>query len=388
MTFAQRSVAGEEGTRPQDNIQPTGVLIAPAPKRLKRKTIEAVERATRIGGLGRSARAALAALARTANNDDPNGKIFKHRETLCHETGMSSATWYRAQKELLNLGLITVDVQVRKRFGRFAGAYIYLTDKATLLLGLSKSEEGAEIGVDLQPEAPASNDAAPSSADQPSLKTRVLFTEERIPYAFQKRQQPRLPQDLMRLRTLGLDENLIFWLMRKAKEQGHLLSEVVQATWDSLSKANAPKAYLLALVHARTDFRAICRAKGAKTEKERIVAKNRDFVRGVLEGAARKHFMDAKGNVFEVESDASSVLVTETGSSITSRLVGSSLIEFAKRLHAGHFKVAQTRDPRGASAITEKQSEKGAMTLSALRTMMGIRRDSSTGGSHNAYVVG
>lgn len=376
MTFAQRSVAGEEETRLQNYPTPSPTLVAPAPKRLKRKTIEAVERATRIGGLGRSARSALAALARTANNDDPNGKIFKHRETLCTETGMSPATWYRAQKELLGLGLITVDVQVRKRFGRFAGAYIYLTEKATTLLGLTPAEEDAPNSANDERSPPVEADVStPISAAQPSLKTRVPFTVDRFPYSFQKRQQGRLPEDLTCLRALGLDVNLIFWMMRKAKEQGHFLSHVVQATWSSLAKAKEPKAYLLALLHANTDYSAVCTAKAAQDEKERILSQDRDFVRSVLADAARQRFADQKGNEFEVESDGQSVLVT-TPSNVTSRLVGSSLYAFAKRLHAGGYRKIETHIPHTNPAVgASKLSQKGASTLSALRAMMGIRRE-------------
>lgn len=376
MTFAQRSVAGEENTRPENQHTASPTLVAPAPKRLKRKTIEAIERATRIGGLGRSARSALAALARTANNDDPNGKIYKHRETLCNETGMSPATWYRAQKELLDLGLITVDVQVRKRFGRFAGAYIYLTEKATGLLGLTAAEEDSPKSTHVeQSQTVAVHVPTPISATQPSLKTRVLFTEDRIPYSFQKRQQDRLPQDLTRLRTLGLDVNLIFWLMRKAKEQGHFLSHVVQATWGSLAKAKAPKAYLLALLHARTDYSGICKAKADQELKERLLSEERNFVRSVLASAARQRFTDTRGNEFEVESDGQSALVT-TPSGVRSRLVGSSLAAFAKRLHAGEYEKVEARLAAAHSVVGVcKLSEKGASTLSTLRAMMGIRRE-------------
>lgn len=376
MTFAQRSVAGEEGTRLQNYPTPSPTLVAPAPKRLKRKTIEAVERATRIGGLGRSARSALAALARTANNDDPNGKIFKHRETLCTETGMSPATWYRAQKELLGLGLITVDVQVRKRFGRFAGAYIYLTEKATTLLGLTPGEEDAPNSANDERSPSVEADVStPISATQPSLKTRVPFTVDRFPYSFQKRQQGRLPEDLTCLRALGLDANLIFWMMRKAKEQGHFLSDVVQATWSSLAKAKEPKAYLLALLHARTDYSGICKAKADQDRKERMRSQERDFVRSVLAVAARQRFMDGQGNEFEVESDGQSVLVT-TPVGVRSRVVGSSLAAFAKRLDAGAYKKVEARiGPTHSVVEVGKLSEKGASTLSKLRAMMGIRRE-------------
>lgn len=376
MTFAQRSVAGEEETRLQNYPTPSPTLVAPAPKRLKRKTIEAVERATRIGGLGRSARSALAALARTANNDDPNGKIFKHRETLCTETGMSPATWYRAQKELLGLGLITVDVQVRKRFGRFAGAYIYLTEKATTLLGLTPGEEDAPNSAnDERSPSVEADGSTPVSAAQPSLKTRVPFTVDRFPYSFQKRQQGRLPEDLTCLRALGLDANLIFWMMRKAKEQGHFLSHVVQATWSSLAKAKEPKAYLLALLHARTDYSGICKAKADQDRQERMRSQERDFVRSVLAVAARQRFMDGQGNEFEVESDGQSVLVT-TPVGVRSRVVGSSLAAFAKRLDAGAYKKVEAWiGPTHSVVEVGKLSEKGASTLSKLRAMMGIRRE-------------
>ncbi|CAG2155384.1 helix-turn-helix domain-containing protein [Cupriavidus numazuensis] len=379
MTFAQRSVAGEDDTRCEMN-QPTALieaLTAPAPKRLKRKTIEAVERASRIGGLGRSARDALAALARTANNDDPHGRIFKHRETLCTETGMSSATWYRAQRELLDRGLITVDTQVRKRYGRFAGAYIYLTERATQLLGLtsvSESESQDGEGVDATPIKTATNESVFET--QPSLKMRGPFTVDRLPYPFHKGQQDRLPHDLQRLRSLGIDKKLIFWLMRKAKEQGHFLSHVVEVAWQSLSEADSPKAYLLALLRARTDFTAIRNAKVTEAAAAQDLVRQREFVDRVMAERARQRFVDRKGNEFEVESDAKSVLVRRDGSATTLRLVGPSLAEFATRLDRGEFVPMATHssahDP-AAPALGRRLTLAAAASLSNLRALVGIK---------------
>jgi hypothetical protein len=58
--------------------------------------------------------------------------------------------------------------------------------------------------------------------------------------AFQNRQPGQVPADLQRLLTLGFSKFLIFGLMRDARERGKRLSDVVQATWHGLKRADRP----------------------------------------------------------------------------------------------------------------------------------------------------
>lgn len=382
MTFAQHSVAGEDSTRPED-IKGADGIVPPVPKRLKRKTMEAIERATRIGGLGRSAKAALAALARTANNENPGARIFKHRETLCAETGMSPATWYRAQKELLSLGLITIDVQVRKRYGRFAGAYIYLTARAAELLGLAEHsplENVQDRPAQQQSPASQSGDAGDTalstgtefSVASPSLKKRGPFTVERIPGSFQKRQPGRLPSDLERLRTLGLDDFLIFWLMRQARIRGHFLSHVVDASWTALKKASSPRAYLLKLLQTPTDFTSLCRQRDSDMTVKANRALEEKGVRSIMARYARKTFIDSDGNEFEVESDGSSVIARRAGSTSTSRIVGNGLIAFANRLNSGELRSLDTPGLVRTAVSTTGMGQRSAARFDAIAALRGL----------------
>ncbi|MBY4898628.1 replication protein RepA [Cupriavidus sp. AU9028] len=378
MTFAQRSVAGEENTRLDADSADAAGIVPPARKRLKRKTIEAVELATRIQGLGRSARAALVALARTASNDDPNGRIFKHRETLCAETGMSAATWYRVQKELLSLGLITVDAQVRKRYGRFAGAYIYLTKQATDMLGLTEPTDmtAGKAEGSATPSHEEAEGVRPS-VTLPTLKTRVPFTEERNPYPIQKGHQGELPQDLQRLRTLDFDKKLVFWLMRRARQHGHLLSEIVECTWESLVKAASPKAYLLSLIGKPTDYAGLVRLRVTQREAALEAKRKKAVIKLTMAEAARKTYRDPSGRIYEVESDGQSVLVHgRSGEEGKRRIVGQDLIRFAEALQAGVVtQTSSTAVPAATGAVeAPKRSASGSHHLNNLKAMMGVRR--------------
>lgn len=390
MTFAQHSVAGEDIAR-TENTADTDGIVPPAPKRLKRKTMEAIERATRIGGLGRSAKAALAALARTANNENPGARIFKHRETLCAETGMSPATWYRAQKELLSLGLITVDVQVRKRYGRFAGAYIYLTARAAELLGLAepspleKSAQDRPAPQQLTSQVERVVDTPVDaytvhSVASPSLKKRVPFTDERIPGSSQKRQPGKLPSDLERLRTLGLDDFFIFWLMRQARNRGHFLSHVVDATWTALKKAASPRAYLMTLLGTPTDFTSLSRQRNAEAAAKTQAAQEEKEVRRILISCARQAFADSSGNEFEVESDGCSVIARRAGTSLPSRIVGKGLAEFVKRVRDGDVRpLAANSRPCTPVTAPILGGTRSVASLDAIATLRGLLRTGRAG---------
>lgn len=354
MSIAQLSVAGEaESHACQDqSIDPLETspveITPPAKKRLKRATLVACELALRMPGLTRSARRALSVLAMTANNDDPLARIFKHRDTLCEQADMSPATWYRAQDHLIHAGFITIDYQVRKRHGRFAGAFIYLTRPAAEALGLLEP---------LPPET-FTSESVHVAVDEfvpPSLNSRVPYTEVyRLPDVFQKRQPGQVPADLQRLRALGFFDFLIFKLMREAREQGKRLSDVVEATWDHLKLANAPINYLRALLRSPVDFSHSVRQRiEAESAQIRLENLQVQAVQTVQEHAG-KSFIDTDGQRhYVIEPDGQSMTITSAEEGIARQAVNW-MQPFAVALRNAKIRLATTAD-LDAFAVTSRK---------------------------------
>ncbi|WP_244119794.1 replication protein O [Burkholderia gladioli] len=237
-----------------------------------------------VAGLPQRARCALAALAQTVDRRKPLASIFAHRDFLAARAGLSERTWYRAEHDLAEAGLITIAEQTRKtRHARFGAAYIYLTEAAATLLGLIGQE--AHLGQRV-PKAPrqiarsgavsttahsqgASSTDCATSAQEQSAEADASFSQAspsanladpytnvyRLPASSQKRQQARLPSDVQPLLSLGFHENYIFKLMKLARvEHQKRLGDVVETCWDSLKKAKRPIPYLRTLLRSSTDF--------------------------------------------------------------------------------------------------------------------------------------
>ena len=366
MSIAQLFVAGEAESHASqyqfiDPLETSPVEITPPTrKRLKRATLVACELALRMPGLTRSARRALSVLAMTANNDDPLARIFKHRDTLCEQADMSPATWYRAQDQLIDAGFITIDHQVRKRHGRFAGAFIYLTRPAAEALGLLEplpheafTSESVDVAVD---------ELVP-----PSLNSRVPYTEVyRLPDVFQKRQPGQVPADLQRLRALGFFDFLIFKLMREAREQGKRLSDVVEATWDHLKLAAAPINYLRALLRNPVDFSHLVRRRTeagvAQSKQEELQA----HAVKIAQKYAGKSFIDADGqHRYVIESDGESMTITNAGEGVARQAVNWKH-SFVAALLGGKIRLATTADLEGFAATCRKGITADAPAMSAM----------------------
>lgn len=251
MSIAQRSVAGEGGTHPEDSE----ALIAYRSDDVNLPWIifRAAFRASHVEDLPQRARSVLAALARTVDAAKPYAAIFARRDLLTGRAMQSMRTFYRSLDDLEIAGLIERRPQSRYvEAGLFGRAYLHLTEKAALLLGL------------VEPPAPEPQEAAPASFERPSASMadggiyKVLF-----PVSFQKRQPGQIPADLQRLRALGFSDFLIFKLMRTARENGKRLSDVVELTWQHLKKAHHPINYLGSLLRSPVDFGHQLRQKQA-----------------------------------------------------------------------------------------------------------------------------
>jgi hypothetical protein len=323
MQIAQTLVAGEgdahlhaETTQKNVPSEPasTAQSATDAPewacdtRNLPYQTLRAHQRALSLTALPARARCALAAIAQTVDCRRPLSSVFARRPYLSERAGLSERTWYRAEQDLVDAGLITVAEQGRKfrdgRGGLFGAAYIHLTAAAAQLLGLISSNPA---GVGTQTKPGKSQDAArdddtkqrghgqpdsiaaasgeepgegtqeypqqaatqatqlgeqPPSPAADSLFSRTATVADRFTYkvylspeAIQKRQQARLPADVQPLVSLGFHENYVFKLMRQARvEHGKRLGDVVEACWESLRQARKPVPYLLKLLTSPTDF--------------------------------------------------------------------------------------------------------------------------------------
>ncbi|MBW5286750.1 replication protein O [Burkholderia gladioli] len=293
-----------------------------------------------VAGLPQRARCALAALAQTVDRRKPLASIFAHRDYLAARAGLSERTWYRAERDLAESGLITIAEQTRKtRHARFGAAYIYLTEAAATLLGLLGPE--AQLGQRAPKASPqtARSGAAPTTShsqgaspadcttpDQaqsakadgtysqasPSANLADPYTNVyRLPASSQKRQQARLPSDVQPLLSLGFHENYIYKLMRLARvDHQKRLGDVVEACWDSLKNAKRPIPYLRTLLRSSTDFAWLA----SQQRTARLAANAAEQAQAELEQAGR----EIAGNAFVSRGGNVQYRISDDGRMLTS----------------------------------------------------------------------
>ncbi|WP_186055613.1 replication protein O [Burkholderia gladioli] len=344
MSIAQRDVAGEGGAYPDaPALEPGNNESEPLScdaRNLPYQTLRAHQRALSVAGLPQRARCALAALAQTVDRRKPLASIFAHRDYLAARAGLSERTWYRAERDLAESGMITIAEQTRKtRHARFGAAYIYLTEAAAILLGLlgpeaqlgqrapKASSQTARSGA--APTTSHSQGASPADCTTPdqaqSAKADGSYSQAspsanladpytnvyRLPASSQKRQQARLPSDVQPLLSLGFHENYIFKLMRLARvDHQKRLGDVVEACWDSLKKAKRPIPYLRTLLRSSTDFAWLA----SQRRTAQLVADTLAQAQTALDQAGREiagcAFVSRGGNVLYRISDDGQVLTS------------------------------------------------------------------------------
>jgi hypothetical protein len=355
MSIAQRYVAGEGETHPEDSA----ALIAFRcdSTNLPWVIFRAAFRAAHIEEIPPRARAVLSALARTVDAAKPFAAIFARRELLTGRALQSMRTFYRSLDDLESAGLI--DRRAQSRYveaGLFGRAYIHLTERAAGLLGLTE---------ELQTPFPA---PAQSSVEHPSAKLADGgIYKDLSPSVFQKRQPGQLPADLQRLRTLGLFDFLIFKLMREAREHGKRLSDVVDATWDYLKLAKAPINYLRALLRNPVDFALIVRRRHAELHAEQARTQAHADAETIARQNAGRAFIDlnnARQFVIGTGGDALTIFsVTER----VGRQAAGWMPSFAAALKAGKLRPATALDLERFAyaqqqALGEKQSARVPVT--------------------------
>lgn len=360
MDIAQRSVAGEGELHPAQTaaLEVPNDAAALAAFRCDSVNLpwiifRAAFRASQIEQLPTRARAVLAALARTVDANRPFGAIFARRELLTGRALQSMRTFYRSLDDLEAAELIERRPQSRYvEIGRFGRSNLHLTERAVVLLGFIEVRATQPSNVPVQAHAAPSPDASTQTqtSDAPSfIPPSANVADGAIygdlsPGAFQKRQPGQLPADLQRLRSLGFIDFLIFKLMRKAREQGKRLSDVVEATWEHLKLAERPINYLNALLLSPVDFGHQLRSKrDAKAEEQRRIEHAANAER-IAQQHAGKTFTDTDGErLYVIDADGQSMTVYARDEGV-GRQATCWKEKFAEALQEGRIRNASSED--------------------------------------------
>jgi hypothetical protein len=324
-----------------------------------------------LHGLPARSRALLAALARTVDADAPYAAVFARRELLTGRAMQSMRTFYRSLDDLEAAGLITRPPQRRyTHAGLFGRAYLHLTEKTALLLGLVAAEVPAPATNTVTTAGALTSLAQPASVTRPSatLADGAIY-KDLYPKAFQKRQPGQLPADLQRLRSLGFHEFLIFRLIREAREQGKRLSDVVDATWEHLKRAHAPVSYLRALLRSTADFRFPVQSRRAAIEHaahERLAA---IVINETLARCAGVVFIDAAGGSrIEIGEGGASMTLHDVREATPRVAAGDWGPAFVGALNGGRIRRATAEDEEAFHAQRHQQTEQGRPISSACRS--------------------
>lgn len=240
-------------------------LVPASPRNLPNRILKAIDNALHLGGLPRSIRATLADIARFVPQASPFESVFAHKKKIAERTGASERTVYRHLQALQEKGLIEVLGQERKsRNGRFAVARIRLTRQAAELLGFVQATFASETPSPTPPQ----NDVMHSS---PSA---IMSAGHTLTVPTLSKNQPTtqtkngLPIDLNWLTGQGVSKWGIFKLMRLAKENQQLLSDIVLVAQGHLGdkRGGGLFGYLAKLCRSTSDF-----AYAARLQRQRVI---------------------------------------------------------------------------------------------------------------------
>ncbi|MEX3917831.1 replication protein O [Paraburkholderia sp. BR10872] len=371
------SNAGEGNVRPHTPESCPAAGFEPSTRNLPYQTLRAQQCAMELKSLPQRARCALAAIALTVDCRKPLASVFARRAYLTERAGISERTWFRAERDLVEAGLITVAEQIRKGpRARFDSAYIYLTPEAVRLLRfadelVARGRRPARASAEQEQSAAAE---APSSSASPTANPAAPFTEDLLPASSQKRQPAgELPEDLERLRSLGFHKFLIFRLMGEAREQGKLLSDVVEAIWHSLKAAKRPIRYLQAMLARPIDFRHVAaqrRATEAGAQRE-LHEQKQDL--DLVGQCAGREFVSADGRIrYHVSSDAATLTSHHLGEDRPRVAAGSWRRWFAEGLSSGAVLAKPEAEEEGGLQVVTKEARDACFaTLRASLRMRG-----------------
>ncbi|MFM0365531.1 Cdc6/Cdc18 family protein [Paraburkholderia sediminicola] len=409
MSIAQHFVAGEVGLRPHFS-ETENVDVPPAPQATEGSDVialsfdsvnlpwvilRAVHRASRLDGVPARARSVLAALARTVDASNPYGHIYARRELLTERSMQSERTFYRSLDDLETAGLIDRPPQRRYvQAGLFGRAYLHLTERAAIILGLAAEPipaaqpvEAKADSVDSSSTNAGAQQAGTAAAEAFSYRPANLadggIYKNLFPTSLQKRQPGQVPVDLQRLRSLGFRDFLIFKLMREAREQGKRLSDVVEATWEHLKKAKRPICYLRALLTSTADFSFQIRTRHTEQNAARAAVEDQKAAESLVREVAGLSFVDATGErKLVVDPDGMSLSVYNAEEGVARREAGQWQLRFAKALRNGQIRPAQPDD------LEAFAQARGQATSSALPDVQAPRIANEAVTDHLAVLKG
>jgi hypothetical protein len=278
----------------------------------------------------------------------------------------------------------------------FGRAYLHLTPKAAELLGLV---EVATVSVENEGKMLSSDPAdstRPVLLDTPSANVADGAIYKHLYPKTQKRQPGRLPADLQRLAGLGFCEFLIFKLMREARLQAKRLSDVVEATWDYLSKAAHPISYLRALLRSPVDFSHQVRSLRAIEDQRKQADARASAIDSTIRQCAGKSFFNTENTRrIDISDDGTTLNLHDCGETKPRIGVGQWAADFVQALETGRvhpatdervraFKQQSAMAPVANAALTTTGSGQIPRTTTAviserLAEMKRLLRSASNG---------
>lgn len=306
-------------------------------------------------------------------NVKKGGFIFPSRETLSIELGMPESTLRRWLAVLVEKQYIERETQRRRPTSRFAPGRQFsvtplrFTEKALTLSGLKTK--------------PVIHKPAPikvSVANKEERRTKVVSKKQgRQPREGQSA-EPTIPKDLQPLAELGMLPQTICKLMRTAKDNGKLLSDVLVVVRKRLEelklKGGQIRNYILKAIASKTDFAALAKRVGEQERQAEKAAADADYIEQFRQQYAGKCLYSPDGRervaIHANGKNAVHLLGSRTGSlPLETRTDVAYLVEKIKRgiLREGAPNTQNTgcAGPVRSSTITEH--------LAVIRKTVGLR---------------
>lgn len=243
-----------------------GDKLVPAPqKNLPFRILKAIDNALHVGGISRNVRATFAEIARFVPQANPFEAVFAHKKKIAERTGASERTVYRHLQVLEDIGLIeTLDQERKSRNGRFSVARIRLTKQAVDLLGFNPPTTSS-ISPSVKQEIGVIHTSPYDKMSAGHTLTEPTISKNQPSPKFQN----GLPIELNWLLGQGLSKPGIFKLMALAKQNNHLLSDIVLVTKSYLNEKRGGMlyGYLAKLCTGKSNF-----SYAAQQERDRLVA--------------------------------------------------------------------------------------------------------------------
>ena len=284
------------------------IIVPAGQKRLPLVIRDAVDAARNIPGLKRGIKATLAAIVSFVDKADPEARVFARKEKIAQRADCTDRTIRSHMRVLEAEGFIVSHEQGHcKADGKFKVTHIQLTEKTKAIIGLEPVDNSAaEEPDDEKFSVPSPDFSAPANKGFLSEPSSI---SNKQPHAMKS----VVPKDLAYL-SERMDAWGIFSLMKKAKANGKLLSDVAACAQARIEKLDLHGGqayrYLSALILSGACF--IMGAREAKAEQchvdSQVVAMAK--VAAYQEQWKGKQYINRKGTmIIEVDSNGLSAVV-------------------------------------------------------------------------------